>query len=206
MNDHLKNFGKEIAGILLLSVVLAFVYNYFSPKGISLIRKELPKEATSDAELFPTPLQPVEPASKDSVSQSQKESSNQQQSTQVIEKKPVQQKVREIWTGIKIISVEQFERLVLERQMLILDAREPDEYKKGRVPGAINIPYLQVDNYFEQLAMFPRDTTVAIYCNNLMCPLGRGLAEFMEQLEFKRLLLFEEGWDRWEREELPIEK
>ncbi|TAK65431.1 MAG: rhodanese-like domain-containing protein [Bacteroidetes bacterium] len=118
---------------------------------------------------------------------------------------PVVKKEQPQPIGIRVISLEQFTRLVQEKRTLILDAREPEEYSKGRVPGAINIPYLSVDQYFEKLAGYPRDTLVAIYCNNIMCPLGRGLAEFMVELEFKHLLLFEEGWDRWEREEMPIE-
>lgn len=206
MNESQKKLLKEIGAILLLAVALAFVYNYFSPKGISFIRKELPRDSTSLTELFSDSIQEVDSAKADSVIQSQPEEPKEQQTNPTEEKKPVPQKPKESWKGIKIISVEQFAQLVRERQTLLLDAREPDEFKKGRVPGSINIPYLQVDNYFEQLAMFPRDTTVAIYCNNLMCPLGRGLAEFMEQLEFKRLLLFEEGWDRWERDEMPVER
>ncbi len=205
MNDSQKKLLKEIGGIVLLAVALAFIYNYFSPKGISVIRKELQKDTTSLTELFSASIQQADSVTADSV-HSQQTKPEHPQSEQEVEKKPVQPKPKESWKGIKIISVEQFAQLVRERQTLILDAREPDEFKKGRVPGSINIPYLQVDNYFEQLAMFPRDTTVAIYCNNLMCPLGRGLAEFMEQLDFKRLLLFEEGWDRWERDELPIER
>ncbi|MBI5215799.1 MAG: rhodanese-like domain-containing protein [Ignavibacteriae bacterium] len=205
MSDSQMKLLKEIGGIVLLAVALAFIYNYFSPKGISLIRKELPKDTTSLTELFSTSIQEVDSSITDSVHFQQAEP-EQPKSEQAVEKKPVQPKPKESWKGIKIISVEKFAQLVRDRQTLILDAREPDEFKKGRVPGSINIPYLQVDNYFEQLAMFPRDTTVAIYCNNLMCPLGRGLAEFMEQLEFKRLLLFEEGWDRWERDEMQIER
>ncbi|MBI3195688.1 MAG: rhodanese-like domain-containing protein [Ignavibacteriae bacterium] len=205
MSNNVKKLFKEIGSILLLCIMLAFIYNYFSPKGISLIRKELPKDTTSLTELFAASIQEVDSSKTDSV-HFQQTKPEQPQSEQAIEKKPVQPKPKESWKGIKIISVEQFAQLVRERQTLILDAREPDEFNKGRVPGSKNIPYLQVDNYFEQLAMFPRDTTVAIYCNNLMCPLGRGLAEFMEQLEFKRLLLFEEGWDRWEREEMPVER
>jgi rhodanese-related sulfurtransferase len=206
MNESQKKLMKETGSILLLAVALAFIYNHFSPKGISIFRKELPRDTTSLTELFSASIEEVDSAKQDSVIQFQSEQPKEQQSKPTEEKKPVQSKQKESWKGIKILSVEQFAQLVRERQTLILDAREPDEFKKGRVPGAINIPYLQVDNYFEQVAMFPRDTTVAIYCNNLMCPLGRGLAEFMEQLEFKRLLLFEEGWDRWERDEMPVEK
>ncbi len=202
---------KDIGGLILLSVVIAFTYNFVSPKGLSLIRKETPKETISDSALFSTPSPAQENKTEISSDSSKKQSPVQTDTVKKIavqKEKPgkVQKEEQSSTVGYKIITFEQFSRIVKEKHALILDAREPEEYKEGRVPGAINIPYLSVDNYFEKLAMYPRDTLIAIYCNNLMCPLGKGLAEFMMQLEFKRLFLYEGGYDYWEREDMPIEK
>lgn len=207
---------KDIGGLILLSVVIALMYNFVSPKGLPLIRKEVPKETVSDADLFgsPAPVQEQQAiAVPDSTPKKQPEVPKDTVKKQVVQNKVVpQQKPEPVHeetvsgAGYKIITFEQFSRIVKEKRGMILDAREPEEYKEGRIPGAINIPYLSVDNYFEKIAMYPRDTLIAIYCNNLMCPLGKGLAEFMVQLEFKKLLLYEGGYDYWEREQMPIEK
>lgn len=47
---------------------------------------------------------------------------------------------------------------------IIIDVREPEEYAKGHVKGAINIPPSQLLNGAVELADTPRDTTLILYC------------------------------------------
>ena len=205
-----KTILKDMGGIILLAVVLALTYNYLSSKSISLVRKEAPKEQVSDAELFSSSslIQETTKVRPDSLQSKAPVKSDSVKKAPVKKVQPVQDTTTRTAAaiGYKIISIEQFDRLRKEKRALILDAREPDEFKEGRIPGAINIPYLEVDSYFPKLADYPHDTLIVVYCSNLECPLGRGLTEFLVQMEFKKLYLFDEGYDYWEREDMPIEK
>lgn len=47
---------------------------------------------------------------------------------------------------------------------VIVDVREPEEYAKGHVDGAINIPPADIMNGAEKLADVPKDTEIVLYC------------------------------------------
>ncbi len=47
---------------------------------------------------------------------------------------------------------------------LIVDVREPEEYARGHVQGAINIPPSELVSGSPQLADVPKDTEIILYC------------------------------------------
>lgn len=63
------------------------------------------------------------------------------------------------------ISVPSFERLRKENpaQMLIVDVREAQAAKKGSFPGAINIPFNELE---KRLASLPKDKPVVFACED----------------------------------------
>jgi rhodanese-related sulfurtransferase len=48
---------------------------------------------------------------------------------------------------------------------IIIDVREPMEFKLGRAKGAINIPPRKLLAGAEQLQGVPKDTELILYCN-----------------------------------------
>ncbi len=47
---------------------------------------------------------------------------------------------------------------------LIIDVREPEEYARGHVDGAINIPPSELMSGAEKLKNTPKDTELILYC------------------------------------------
>lgn len=47
---------------------------------------------------------------------------------------------------------------------LIIDVREPEEYIRGHVQGAINIPPSELISGSPQLANIPKNTEIILYC------------------------------------------
>ena len=47
---------------------------------------------------------------------------------------------------------------------IIIDVREPEEYDRGHVPGAINIPPNEIMAGATKLADVPKDTELVLYC------------------------------------------
>jgi rhodanese-related sulfurtransferase len=47
---------------------------------------------------------------------------------------------------------------------IIIDVREPFEYRMGHVKGALNIPPARLLDNPPELADLPRDTEIVVYC------------------------------------------
>jgi rhodanese-related sulfurtransferase len=204
-----KSLVHEVGIIIVISVFLAIVYNVFSSKGIPLIRKNVIKMSVSDSLLFP-----------DAIKVDSLKLINTQDTTILKDIKviaPLHERALKnpdsvaklyppksdpVW---KIISLEQLNRLLAEKRGILLDARTEEEFKKGHIPGAQNIPGLEPEKYVEQIITQPRDTLIIIYCNNPDCHLAQMLAEFLSVMEFKNLYLYDDGWDGWKKAQMPID-
>ncbi len=86
---------------------------------------------------------------------------------------------------------------------LILDVRTPEEYAAGHVPGALNIPYDQMEARVGEIRAH-QDQEVVLYCRS-----GRRSALAAKTLSaqgFTNLGLLEGDMPGWERAGLPVEK
>jgi hydroxyacylglutathione hydrolase len=66
-----------------------------------------------------------------------------------------------VGTLANVTVLELAERLAHERDLVILDVREPAEWTDGHMPGARHIPMRQV---VERLSEIPRDRRIALTC------------------------------------------
>jgi rhodanese-related sulfurtransferase len=202
-----KSTLAELAQVVLLAALLAFSFNWFSPKGIPLVRRAIPNVAVADSDLFPSaqaapgdsgnlrraapdvkviaPLHERALAKEDSIGAASPR--------------------KEGGEVYRTITLGQLTRLLAEGHYLLLDARDSAAFRKGHIKGARNMFGLATDAYFPDLAPMSRDTLVLIYCNNPECHLGRMLAEFMGAIGFRNLYLYDDGWDGWEKAGMPVD-
>jgi rhodanese-related sulfurtransferase len=69
---------------------------------------------------------------------------------------------------LKISCEELRERLDNNERPIIIDTRHRNSYARGRIPGAVNIPYEEGGDPMERemlLASLPGDRLVVIYCD-----------------------------------------
>jgi len=87
-------------------------------------------------------------------------------------------------------------------QIVVIDVREPDEFARGKIPGAYTIPRgvleMQVDG------RLPLDTTVVLYCGGgarsaLAC---KSLAD----MGYEKVENLQGGWHAWVDSRLPVEQ
>ena len=191
----------EITRVFIMAAVLAGVYNEFSTRSIPLIRTVAHNVAVSDSELF---------------ARSPVDSGRIQGGIRVIAPLHDRALARADSGAIdstrnsgvqvyRIISLVQLNQLLSDGHILLIDARDTAAYRKGHIAGARNIFGLNSDEHFAELAPLSRDTLVVIYCSNPECHLGRMLAEFMGAIGFKRLYLYDEGWDGWVKAKMPVD-
>jgi rhodanese-related sulfurtransferase len=103
------------------------------------------------------------------------------------------------------IPLEDAATLFAENAAVFLDARNPAEYDQGHIQGAVNLPWNEVDNYFETVIMIlDPEAMVITYCDGETCSLSHDLALFLKDLGFTRVKVLVNGWTLWNKNDLPI--
>jgi rhodanese-related sulfurtransferase len=83
----------------------------------------------------------------------------------------------------------------------IVDVREAEDYEKGHVPGAVNLP----QDRWETLAGLSRDSMNILYCYSQTCHLAaKAAVQFAEQ--GFRVMEMDGGFEAWKKNKLNIEK
>jgi rhodanese-related sulfurtransferase len=95
---------------------------------------------------------------------------------------------------------------------LVLDVREPGEFAKGRIAGAVNVPrgLLEIKAAADSPVADPRlaeqrDARILVYCTK--SPSARSLlaAQTLTQLGYSNVAVVGGGLDAWTEADLPTE-
>lgn len=84
--------------------------------------------------------------------------------------------------------------------LLVLDVRSPKEFEAGHIPGAVNLPYDQVDERVGELGP-SRDRPVVVYCEHgprAFLALGA-----LEDAGFRDLRHLDGDMSGWRKKQLP---
>ena len=93
-------------------------------------------------------------------------------------------------------------RLSGGEQIVVIDVREPEEFARGKIPGAYTIPRgvleMQVDG------RLPRESTVVLYCGAG----GRSAlaAKSLTDMGYEKVENLQGGWGAWMQSGLPVEQ
>lgn len=92
------------------------------------------------------------------------------------------------------------------RKTIFLDARYPEDFKAGRIKGAINLPYEESEEYAPQvLPRLPKEEEIIAYCDGTECESSLLLARELRELGYKNIKVFFGGWQEWLKAGLPVE-
>jgi rhodanese-related sulfurtransferase len=83
----------------------------------------------------------------------------------------------------------------------IIDVRRPEDYAKGHIPGAINLP----EERWTSLSRLSRESVNIVYCYSHVCHLGAKAAKYFAEHDFP-VMEMEGGFEEWQHNLLPIEK
>jgi rhodanese-related sulfurtransferase len=87
---------------------------------------------------------------------------------------------------------------------VILDARNPEDYAKGHIPTAFNLPVEEFETFFPRVApMLTTDMTLIVYCDGEQCDLSHELQKRLRGLGFKNVRVLINGWTVWQEAHLP---
>jgi rhodanese-related sulfurtransferase len=106
-----------------------------------------------------------------------------------------------------VLSLDQAATLYREGAAVWVDARSPEVYAFGHVPGALNLPYLDPEAGFAKLAgRLPKTGRIVVYCTSGECDEADHVLAMLASHGYRNLSHFKEGWNVWEITDLPQKK
>jgi len=97
------------------------------------------------------------------------------------------------------INISELNKILSRQTALLIDARTEEEFKKGHIPGAQNLPLKSSRNFkAEFLIKFPKKTLFILYCINSECTQAERLAKQFNLSGFSNTLIFSGGWEAWQ--------
>lgn len=106
------------------------------------------------------------------------------------------------------LSLEEFQRIVDNREALVLDARPEIFHRLGHVPGALSLPREDFEAGFERLRGVleaEKARALVIYCSGSSCEDSELVRKGLLRLGFTQVSIFVGGWAKWKAAGLPEE-
>lgn len=212
---------KKIFGILLTSIFIGFLINYFNPKGISLIRETPEINWASDSLFNNLETVTIEDDSITSIPEeinvnqsdtnSQPEISSKkredfiQPPTEPIKTEDKKTGTVVAFTEPKAVTLDQAYKL-FNSGVLFIDARDEADYVLGHISNSINIPFDDFDNHKQKLEKLSKEKPMVVYCAGTDCDLSHLLANLLFEKGYKQVYVFFGGWNEWIEANYSIDK
>lgn len=96
----------------------------------------------------------------------------------------------------------------LKKSAVFLDARKPEEYQEGHIPGALNFFGNEIDAFLPQvMPQLPdKDREIVAYCHGGDCDLSLQVAQALIVQGYSRVEIFQDGWPAWVKAAYPVAK
>jgi rhodanese-related sulfurtransferase len=96
-------------------------------------------------------------------------------------------------------------------EAVFIDAREPEEFVCGTIPGSVNVPfdYLpseDLDEYFDTTLAVPRDRLLIVFCSGEECDQSLHLGRNLQAFGYTNVAIFFGGSREWEEFGEPIQR
>jgi len=177
----MKKTFKEASIIVFASIVIGFIANAISPKGVPLFADYSVRFAIDSTKTV------------SSVDLSKRGKLN-----KVGFYEPVN------------IPVEAAKQL-FDQNAIFIDGREDYEFKEGHIKGATNIPYKSfLEKTSEQkldiMKNIKKDQIIVSYCGSDSCEISIDNAYEMAKIGYNDVKIFLGGYKEWKNKNYPIEK
>lgn len=103
--------------------------------------------------------------------------------------------------SLEAISRKELLKRVRSDQVTVLDVRPQDEFELGHLPGAVNIPFRELENRLSEL---DPDVEIVAYCRGPYCVLSFEAVASLRERGFK-IRRLEDGYPEWRAAGLPVE-
>lgn len=102
---------------------------------------------------------------------------------------------------LEAVKLEELQEKLTSNQIILLDVRPEEEYRKGHIHQAISMP---IDQLSQKLEYLSKEKEIIAYCRGPLCVYADEAVELLRNNGFKANRL-EEGFPDWASLGLPIE-
>lgn len=108
--------------------------------------------------------------------------------------------------GFELVSIADMRAYADAGEYVILDTRPAQEFATGYIPGAMSLPYRELDKKFSdiQLFLFPEQPVIT-YCSGITCDEALLLGIFLRDQGYTNVYMFPGGMEAWRAAGLPVE-
>jgi len=96
---------------------------------------------------------------------------------------------------VKVVDVEGFEKAMKSENILIVDVRTDGEVAQGVIPGAVQIDFMDNEEFEKGIANLDKNKEVLVYCK--VGGRSAKAAAYMEEKGFKSVYDLKGGYDAW---------
>jgi len=101
-------------------------------------------------------------------------------------------------TGVKdpaVVAMAAAEAAWRSGSAVFVDAREPDFFEEGHIPGAVNLPVSEIKKSLP--AGIPSDKFLIVYCSGGDCEDSGVVARALMKMGCRDVAVFAGGWEEW---------
>jgi len=110
-------------------------------------------------------------------------------------------------SGVPLADLAQARQAVETGKRIVLDARKTADYERGRLPGAMSLPYSDADRALTELqAVLSKRQPLLVYCASRSCDEGLLLCVFLKERGYTDVQLLLGGFAEWRNAGLEVEQ
>lgn len=111
--------------------------------------------------------------------------------------------IRQRLYGVKTVTPADAIQIINRQSGVVVDVCEPQEFKTGHIPNAVNAPLSGLPTYLKQLEKH-KDRPLIVSCRTGNRSLNAAMA--LRKHGFPNVYLLAGGLAAWQRDNLPLEK
>ena len=93
-----------------------------------------------------------------------------------------------------------------QENVIFVDARYPEDYQSGHIPGSVLLPFEMFDDYWAGVEpQLPKDKKIVTYCSGEDCELSLFLARVLRDKGYTDLAIFYGGALKWQENNMPVD-
>ncbi len=97
-------------------------------------------------------------------------------------------------------------QFIENQEGIILDARNPEDYDEGHIPGAYLLFFYNMNEYYPTIEEKLRESpSLLTYCSDLNCEDSEFLANELFNLGYSPILVYKGGFEDWKNHQMPVE-
>lgn len=90
------------------------------------------------------------------------------------------------------------------KDFILIDARDPADYKKDHLPGAISLLLSDIDKYAGK--MLEKDKDIVVYSNDINCPASGKVSKKLDGMGYGPIYNYDPSYGDWVEKGYPLEK